>query len=242
MRNKCRTSPAASVAGFVLAGGRSSRMGSDKALALFGGIPLIEIALAAFAEVEIPAEIAGSRSDLAEYGREIPDLFADSGPLGGIYAALTVSSAEWNVFLPVDLPLMPSSLLACLLQRAQLTRSPVTAATLNGRLEPLPVVLHRSVLAPVADRLANGQTACHLAWETVPPELGANLDRVSVETLLQCGQCTPGRRRSGLPPAFWFQSANTPQDLARLNRMGPELRPGLSWTSDAAVPAKSQVS
>jgi molybdopterin-guanine dinucleotide biosynthesis protein A len=216
-----------SAVGFVLAGGRSSRMGSDKALALFSGVPLIQVALEIFAEANIPARIAGARSDLSQFGEQISDIAPDSGPLGGIHAALSASEAEWNVFLPVDLPLMPSSLLAVLLQRAQLMQSPVTAATRNGRLEPFPVVLHRSTLPSIAHRLATGETACHRAWQTIPVELGATLDAVSVEVLLQCGQCHPGRRRSGPPPLLWFQGANTPEELARLNLGGS----GLTSTS-----------
>ena len=86
-----------SAAGFVLAGGHSSRMGADKALALFGGIPLIQVALETLAEAHFSACIAGSRSKLGAFAQEIPDTFPDSGPMGGIHAALAASQAEWNV-------------------------------------------------------------------------------------------------------------------------------------------------
>jgi molybdopterin-guanine dinucleotide biosynthesis protein A len=217
-------------------------MGSDKALALFGGIPLIQIALEAFAVAEIPARIAGARSDLSHFGEQIPDLAPESGPLGGIHAALSASTAEWNVFLPVDLPLMPPSLLANLLQRAELTQLPVTATTLNGRLEPFPVVLHVSTLPGIGQRLASGETACHLAWKTIPAELGFALDAISVEALVQCSQCTPGRGRIGLPPLLWFQSANTPEELARLNQIRQRLRPARFFPQEAPIASDSQVS
>jgi molybdenum cofactor guanylyltransferase len=203
--------------GFVLAGGQSSRMGSDKALALFHGFPLIQVALETLQAVGIQARIAGSRSNLGAFGEEIPDTFPNSGPLGGVHAALSASTAEWNLFLPVDLPLMPSSLLACLLQRAMLTGAPVTAARLNGRIEPFPVVLHRAVLPSITQRLQEGNFACHAAWQSIPPELSSSLDAVAVEYLYQCGQCSHPR---GLPPVLWFQSANTPDELSRLNRLG----------------------
>jgi molybdenum cofactor guanylyltransferase len=205
-----------SAAGFVLAGGRSSRMGTDKALALVAGIPLIQIALATVAAAGVPAKIAGARSPLAAFAQEIPDTWPDAGPLGGIHAALSAAVADWNLFLPVDLPLMPASLLACLLQCAALTGQPVTATKLNGRLEPFPVVLHRSVLPFVAQRLEIGKTACHQAWQTIPQEQGTELDAVPVESLVQCGQCS---HPAHLPPVLWFQSANTPDELARLNRI-----------------------
>ena len=192
-------------------------MGSDKALALFRGVPLIQAALQTINAVGIPARIAGARSDLSSFAAQISDTFAETGPLGGIHAALSVSDTEWNLFLPVDLPLMPSSLLACLLRRAILTAAPVTAARLNGRIQPFPVVLHRAVLPSITQRLQEGNSACHAAWQGIPPELNSSLEAVAVEYLYQCGQCSHPR---GLPSVLWFQSANTPAELLLLNRLG----------------------
>lgn len=206
--------PLPDAAGFILAGGRSSRMGTDKALVLFEGQPLVQVALRAFVEAGIPARIAGSRSGLSTFAEEIPDTFQGSGPLGGVHAALAASNAPWNLFLPVDMPLMPSSLLRCLVERARLTDAPITAAKLNGSLQPFPVVLSRSVLGFVEQRLQIGQTACHLAWKTISAELESSLDAVSVESLIQCGQCS---HSAGLLPVFWFQSANTPAELLHLS-------------------------
>jgi len=214
------TSPHLSATGFVLAGGRSSRLGTDKALAHLAGQPLIRIALEILAAAGLPSQIAGSRSNLAAFAPEIPDTFPDSGPLGGIHAALSVSTAELNLFLPVDLPLMPASLLTCLLQRAALTGQPVTATRLNGRLEPFPVLLHRSILPQIGVLLATGETACHRAWQTIPHAFGAQLDAIPVESLVQCGQCA---HPAHLPPILWYQSANTPADLERLNRIYAKL-------------------
>jgi len=192
-------------------------MGSDKALALFRGIPLIQAALQTINAVGIPTRIAGARSDLSSFATQIPDTFTETGPLGGIHAALSVSDAEWNLFLPVDLPLMPSSLLACLLQRAMFTGVPVTAVRLNGRIAPFPVILHRAVLPSITQRLQECNSACHAAWQGIPPQLNSSLDVVPVEYLYQCGQCSHAR---GLPPILWFQSANTPAELLLLNRLG----------------------
>jgi molybdopterin-guanine dinucleotide biosynthesis protein A len=192
-------------------------MGSDKALALFHGVPLIQVALQIINAAGVSARIAGARSDLSSFAAQIPDTFTETGPLGGIHAALTVSDAEWNLFLPVDLPLMPSSLLTCLFRRATLTSAPVTAARLNGRIEPFPVILHCSVLPSITQRLLESNSACYAAWQEIPLELDSSLDAAPVEYLHQCGQCSHPR---GLPPALWFQSANTPAELLLLNRLG----------------------
>ena len=211
-------------AGFVLAGGQSSRMGADKALALFHGVPLIQIAVESLVSAEISARIAGSRSALGSFTPVVPDTIRDRGPLAGVHAALAVSQADWNLFLPVDLPLMPASLLACLIQRAILSSSPITVPQLNGRLQPFPAVLHRSVLPILEDLLQNGESACHIAWRLIPARLGGALDAPAVENLVQCGQCA---HPAGLPPALWFLSANTPADLAYLHHFPhlPSRRP-----------------
>ena len=200
-------------------------MGSDKAVELFGGIPLIQNALSVLTEIAGGPRIAGSRSTLAGFGEAIPDTFADAGPLGGVHAALAASLAEWNLFLPVDVPLMPVSLLLCLVERAMLMGSSVTVAKLNGRMEPFPVVLHRSVLPLIADRIRIGETACHAAWREVCAALDGRLDAVAVENLVQCGKCV---HPLGLPPAVWFKSANTPEELALLQRYADSRK--LEWS------------
>jgi molybdopterin-guanine dinucleotide biosynthesis protein A len=206
--------------GFVLAGGRSSRMGTDKALVQFHGRPLLEIALATLQAAGLPARIAGRRTPLSSLNPaipdQIPDVIPESGPLGGIHAALSASTARWNLFLPVDMPLMPASLLRALLDRATLTAAPITALRLNGRLEPLPVVLDRAILPHLAGLLTQGQRACRIAWQSIPESFGAALDAPAVETLRAICHCVDPH---GLPPVHWFQSANTPADLALLHRL-----------------------
>jgi molybdenum cofactor guanylyltransferase len=223
-----------SAAGFVLAGGRSSRMESDKALQLFRERPLIVQALRLLKDAGVAGAIAGSRSALDGFAPEIPDTYVDAGPLGGVHAALSATDADWNLFITVDAPLMAPSLLRCLLLRAALTSAPVTASRLNGRLEPFPVVLHRRVLPLVAQELDRGDRprACRAVWEAIAEQPGSFLDAPSVEALLQCGQID---HPLGLPPPLWFQSANTPGELARVNLLGTTRYPktnNLRWGSN----------
>jgi molybdopterin-guanine dinucleotide biosynthesis protein A len=93
--------------GFVLAGGRSSRMGRDKALIQLGGRSMLEIALEKLRALPLPVppRVAGARLDAGA----IADLHPGCGPLGGMEAALTASSRPLNVFLPLDMPLPGST-------------------------------------------------------------------------------------------------------------------------------------
>ena len=126
--------------GFVLAGGRSTRMGQDKALLPWAGRPLLEVALDKLRALPLAAapRIAGARSDLSYHAGVIADLHPGCGPLSGIEAALAASSRPLNVFLPVDVPLLPAQFLLWMLQRAETTGALVTRSP-DQRLAPGPV-------------------------------------------------------------------------------------------------------
>ena len=104
-----------SAAGFLLCGGQSSRMGTDKALLLLDGEPLVQRGLRTLDEVCREVAIAGGAQELSRFGRVIPDEVRGCGPLGGVVSALEQSLSEWNVFMSVDSPFVPASALFRLL-------------------------------------------------------------------------------------------------------------------------------
>jgi molybdopterin-guanine dinucleotide biosynthesis protein A len=196
------------VNGFVLAGGRSSRMGRDKALLAYAGRPLIEHAVSILTGAGLTPHILGLRPDLADYAPIIEDLRPGSGPLGGLEAALTFSKTELNVFLPVDLPLLPSSFLRYLLERAAITGAAATVPTLGGRPEPLCAVYRRELLPGIADALESGEYKVMRAIENAAGEM----DRFSVEAVIAArDDWATG------PPHRWFQNMNTPADMALIS-------------------------
>jgi molybdopterin-guanine dinucleotide biosynthesis protein A len=97
--------------GAVLAGGQSRRFGSDKALALLGGRPLIAHAIEALG-VQVDAVIVCGR----EWGDWVPDRPGPGlGPLGGIAAALHTASARGYAAVltaPCDIPVLPAGIAA----------------------------------------------------------------------------------------------------------------------------------
>ena len=204
--------PAGEIAGFVLAGGQSSRMGRDKALVEVHGRTLVAGAVEKLRSVGLSAAIAGARSELGDIAPVIADEHSGEGPLGGICSALASTKAEFAVFLPVDLPLLPPSLLACLESHAQTTGAPVTLTSLNGFAQTFPVVL-RTFLRPLLSReLEAGRRGCFAAFRTAAGELGEPLRLIPVELLAQAGQV---RDEAALPPYRWFLNVNTPQDVER---------------------------
>src|SRR5271156_1644278 len=102
------------VGGYVLAGGRSSRMGRDKALLELGGKPLALHAVTKLQRVCSDVHILSENRELSAYAPLVSDLHPGCGPIGGIEAAFAHSTHEWNLFLPVDMPFFPSALLFAL--------------------------------------------------------------------------------------------------------------------------------
>ena len=99
------------VHGFVLVGGKSSRMGVDKALLPFAGRPMVEIAVAKLREFCADVSVAGNREDLAGSAPVVREDRVDVGPAAGIEAGLKAAGQEWVMFVPVDVPLVPGELL-----------------------------------------------------------------------------------------------------------------------------------
>src|SRR5438270_7101812 len=96
-----------SLAAFILAGGRSSRMGADKALLEFAGKPLIVRAVELVREIVAEVTIVGDPQKFTAFGPVIDDIYRNRGALRGIHAALTSSEDEWNLILAVDVQFVP---------------------------------------------------------------------------------------------------------------------------------------
>ena len=92
------------VTAFILAGGKSTRMGTDKAFVEYDGRTLLARALDLARSVTPDVRIVGSAEKFAPFAPVVEDIFCDCGPLGGIHAALRSSPTELNVMLAVDTP------------------------------------------------------------------------------------------------------------------------------------------
>lgn len=198
-------------AGFVLAGGQSSRMGRDKALLQWGTGTLAQNALAILREAGLTAAIAGARApELAAFAPVVPDAEPDQGPLGGICAALASTQARWAVFIPVDQPLLPASLLRYMLHHARTTEQAVTLASVAGYSQTFPAVVAGAALPMLRQAFHAGKGGCFTAFQAAATALGQAPAVLPVELLAQTGQVG---HAAALPPVRWFLNINTPADL-----------------------------
>jgi molybdopterin-guanine dinucleotide biosynthesis protein A len=152
-----RTGLKAGVAAYILAGGASSRMGRDKALIGFGGMPLV-LHIAALAEpfTGLPT-IVGPPERYAKLNlRVVADDAPGLGPLGGIATALRDTRAEWNLILGCDLPFLTSEWLKYLIDRA--LRSAADAVLPHGAAgaEPLCAMYQKRCEMRIVDAITRG--------------------------------------------------------------------------------------
>lgn len=136
----------AAASSFILAGGASRRMGSDKALLLWRGKPLLQHT------AELLQQSAGNCTIVAPAGRYesygypiLVDQWPGEGPLGGILTALEQSTTDCNLIVAVDMPDLQAALLTALLDAARASGRTVVPSHPGG-IEPLCAVYQRAAL------------------------------------------------------------------------------------------------
>ncbi len=176
------SAPACDVSAFIVAGGRSTRMGEgkDKAFLDFAGQSLLQRSIAAARAVSSLVALVGPASRLASFGTVVEDIYRGQGPLGGIHAALRHSNTRLNLILAVDMPMLEVSFLEYLVATARKSDALVTVPFVEGRYQPLCAV-YASEFAVVAEQsLSAGKNK-------IDPLFAAIKMRVIDETELSAG-------------------------------------------------------
>jgi molybdopterin-guanine dinucleotide biosynthesis protein A len=158
--------------GFVLAGGKSSRMGEDKAFLEFGGQTLLVRALNVLGGVCDRVGIVGDPSKFANCGAAkvesvVADIFPGCGPLAGIQSALAHSSTDLNLMLAVDMPFVTPELLTFLLAAAENTDAVVTLPRTVKGFQPLCAVYRRDFCVVAEQALRAGKYKIDAAFSGV---------------------------------------------------------------------------
>jgi molybdopterin-guanine dinucleotide biosynthesis protein A len=179
-------------AAFVLAGGRSSRMGSDKALLPFRGRTLVEHVMAQVDSVISNVTLVGDSSRYIDFRYPVTeDRFEGCGPLAGIHAALAITNCEWNLILACDMPEITPQFLNQLMERAESgCADAVIPVPPGGVPEPLCAAYQRRCVGVIANALRNG------VRKVTDGLAGLEIDYWSV------------------PHSHFFRNLNTPQEWA----------------------------
>lgn len=143
------------VTGIILAGGKSSRMGTDKGLQELSGNPLIHYAIHALSGLCNTIIISSSSEAYQSLGyKVVADVFPGIGPMGGIYSALKQSETAENLVLSCDLPFASTELLSYILEKSEGFHVAVPWQG-NQHYEPLCGFYHLSILDQMNDFIQN---------------------------------------------------------------------------------------
>ena len=173
--------PHRDITGVILVGGKSRRMGRDKAFLEIAGRPLFEIILDLFRESFSRILLVGNREErFASYGLPVvPDIYPGSS-LGGLYTGLHHAETEHVFVSSCDLPFPSARVLRhlCSLKEGY---DAVVPSTSYG-YEPLFALYAKSCLAPIRAQLDRGEFCAFSYYPQiniryVPPEELAPLDR-----------------------------------------------------------------
>jgi molybdopterin-guanine dinucleotide biosynthesis protein A len=149
------------VSGIVLAGGRSSRFGSDKLRAAVDGRTMLARAVEAIAAVAADVVVvtapggptAGTGAGLPDGVRLIQDATPFEGPLVGLLAGLREARAPLVLVVAGDQPWLVPEMLGLLVDELRGRAVEAAAFVVGGRVEPLPMALRRGPAREAVDRL-----------------------------------------------------------------------------------------
>lgn len=122
----------------LLAGGKSRRMGCDKAMLPFEGGTLLEWQIRKLRQLHLEQILISGGGYCVPGAQTVPDIFPDCGPIGGIYSCMQQAHGSACLVLSVDTPLVPVSVLEKLCEKHLSGDSEITILrTKDGDIEPL---------------------------------------------------------------------------------------------------------
>ncbi len=158
------------IRGLILAGGKSSRFGADKAMAFYKGVPFLERAASLLKRLELKPILVG-RPRLTDISflkcTTLYDKLSDQGPLGGLYTAMAVFKNTAFLMVSCDMPLLSRQALSFLLEK----HDPVYGATLfstQNQIQPFPGIYEPSLLGLLRKNLMDGSLSVRHFLDQIP--------------------------------------------------------------------------
>jgi molybdopterin-guanine dinucleotide biosynthesis protein A len=190
------------IEGFILSGGASSRMGTNKALLHLGGKQFVLRIAGALRQVCRSVSIVGAKDETNVLGLPaVPDVYPQWGALGGLHAALIACEAEWAAVVACDLPFVTGELFVRLAHLRE-NFDAVIPVQNDGRPQPLCALYRRAPCLSVAQELIeSGERRPRTLLHTV------NARRVMTNELTDLEGSS-----------HFFMNVNTPEDYEQARK------------------------
>jgi len=151
------------ITGIILAGGKSTRMGTDKGFLKFNGKSFIEYSIAALKPLVSQIIIVSNNADYDIFNvKRVEDVIKEAGPLAGIYTGLKTSKTEFNLVLSCDVPLITKEILEMLIE-AQDRQSDIIQIVSQGKSMPLIALYKKCCETQFYQLLKNDERRLHVA-------------------------------------------------------------------------------
>lgn len=155
----------------ILAGGKSSRLGSDKVLETVGSRSLLQRVISGVSLLsnDIIVVTASKRTfpEIVDYPevKIVNDVFPGKGPLGGIYTGLVTSTSFYNLVVASDMPFLNHDFLRYMIRLA--ASFDLVIPRVGNLVEPLHAVYTGKCLAPIERMIAQGRLKVNLLLSLV---------------------------------------------------------------------------
>ena len=154
------------ITGIILAGGKSSRMGTDKGLLMLNNNPFAQYSIEALKPLVSDILIVSDNADYDVLGyKRINDNFKDAGPVSGIYSGLNASSTSYNLVLSCDIPLITTEVLQLLINATE-TPFEIIQAESIGKSMPLIAIYKKQVKDIFLKCLQNNERRLRFAMQS----------------------------------------------------------------------------
>jgi molybdopterin-guanine dinucleotide biosynthesis protein A len=146
------------ISGIILAGGKSARMGQNKAFIEIEGIPIIHRIHSLFETLFEETIIVTNQKDLFQNftSRVVVDIIPNRGVLGGLYTGLTYSIFHYSFFVACDMPFLNGRLIEFLTDQIRDREDVVVPKTKDG-LQPLHAIYSKNCLGPIKELIDTEQ-------------------------------------------------------------------------------------
>jgi molybdopterin-guanine dinucleotide biosynthesis protein A len=189
------------ISGVILSGGKSIRMGKNKAFIQVEGVPIIDRIHDLFRELFQEVIIVTNEKDLfSNFDSNIySDLIPDKGALGGLYTGIVFSSFYYSFCVACDMPFIKKSLVQYLIQNVA-NEDVIVPRTKDG-LQPLHAIYSKNCVDPIRRSIEQGKSKIIDIYDQVNVKIVDEKDFLCFD---------PGRES--------FINVNTPEELVLLLR------------------------
>ena len=144
------------ISAFILCGGKSSRMQSEKGLVKFKNKPFIQWVIDAIKPITNNIFLVTDNPDYSFFGyTSVADVYKDKGPIGGIYSALNRSETEYNLILSCDVPNISTSVIQKYLINKMTNNHDVTFLSEDKNIYPLIAIYNKRLVPKFFDAITS---------------------------------------------------------------------------------------